>query len=235
MKVIFRTFKISWNTYCLNYLCKSLFHGRHLIDSSSAHCSKSLTLPDVYAFILSTLLIALMGFPRLGAAFHTETAHELTQSEVYDVRHPRYVVPQCRPFDSRGLKCWLQLACYRVIQGSIIICITKQTAVGKLKMIKHVLPMYSWSWSSMLALDLSSSNSFLNGNRTGDHPHWKSVELHAMPNFDPYIKHWPMLCVICVLMSIRRKLNSLYFVPAVASQLQPLSVHIPSRKCYYES
>jgi len=53
MKVSFRTFKISWNTYFLNYLCWTWFHGRHLVGSSIVLFSKSLTLPDVYAFILS--------------------------------------------------------------------------------------------------------------------------------------------------------------------------------------
>jgi len=143
MKVSFRTFKISWNTYFLNYLCQTRLHGQHLNDSSIALFSKSLTLPDVYAFILSKLLIALMGFPRLGAAFYTETAQECTQSQLYDVRHAWYVVPQCWPLDSRGLKCWLQLACHRVIWGSIIRRNTEQTAVGELKMIQYILQMYS--------------------------------------------------------------------------------------------
>ena len=34
-----------------------------------------------------------MSFPRLGAAFHTETAQECTYSQLYDVCHARYVVP----------------------------------------------------------------------------------------------------------------------------------------------
>jgi len=141
MKVSFRTFKISWNTYFLNYPCSTWSHGRHLDDSCIALFSKYLTLPNVYAFILSKLLIALMGFPRLGAAFYPETAHECTQSKLYDVRHAWYVVPQRRPLDSRGLKCWLQLACHRVVWWSIISCNTKQTAVSKLKPIQHVLQM----------------------------------------------------------------------------------------------
>jgi hypothetical protein len=65
----------------------------------------------------------LMGFPRLGAAFYTETAHECTYSQLYDMRHAWYVVPQCRPLDSRGLKCWLQLACNRVIEEALCIVI----------------------------------------------------------------------------------------------------------------
>jgi hypothetical protein len=36
----------------------------------------SLTLANVCAFIPCKLLIALMGLPRLGAAFYTKTAHE---------------------------------------------------------------------------------------------------------------------------------------------------------------
>ena len=69
MKVSFRTFKISCNTHFLNYLCYIWSHGRHLVDSSIALFSKSLTLSNVYAFILAKLLIALMGFPRCGTAF----------------------------------------------------------------------------------------------------------------------------------------------------------------------
>jgi len=142
MTVNFRTSKISWNTYFLNYLCYTWFHGRHFIDSSISLFSKSLTFPNVYAFILSKLLIALMGFPRLGAAFYTETAHECTYSQLYDVRHAWYVVPQCRPLHSRGLKCWFQLACHRIISGSIISRNTKQSAVGMVETIKHILQMY---------------------------------------------------------------------------------------------
>ena len=45
-----------------------------------------------------------MGFPRLGAAFYTQTAHECTQRQLNDVRHAWYVVSQCGPLDSGGLK-----------------------------------------------------------------------------------------------------------------------------------
>jgi len=126
MTVNFRNFKISRNTYCPNYLCQTWFHGQLLIDSSIALFSKSFSLPNVYGFIVSKLRIALMGFPWLGAAFYTETAHECTYSQLYDVRHAWYLVPQCRRLGSRGLKCWLQLVCQRVIWGSIISCDTKQ-------------------------------------------------------------------------------------------------------------
>jgi len=56
----------------------ALSYGQHLVDSSIALFSKSLTLSNVSAFIHSKLLIVLMGFPRLGAAFYTQTAHEST-------------------------------------------------------------------------------------------------------------------------------------------------------------
>jgi len=142
MKVNFRTFKISWNMYFLNYLCWTWFHGRHHIDSSIALISKSLTLPNVYIFILSKLLIVLMGFPRPGAAFYTNTGNQCAYSQPYDVCHAWYAVPQSRALLCKGLKCRLQLACHRVIWGSSISRNTKQTAVGMLKTIQHALQMY---------------------------------------------------------------------------------------------
>jgi len=114
------------------------------------------------------------------------------------MRHAWYVFPQCRPLDSRGLKCWLQLACHWVVWGSIISGNTKQTAVGKLETIKHVLQMYGYPCSSMLALDLSTLISFWDSNRTDDQPHRKRVELHAMPNFDPYSMQWLKLASLFV-------------------------------------
>jgi len=78
MNVSFSTFKISGNTYSLNYLCYTWSPGRHLVGSSIAPLMKSVTLPNVYAFILSKLLIALMGVPRPVVAFSTQTAHERT-------------------------------------------------------------------------------------------------------------------------------------------------------------
>jgi len=142
MKVSFRTFKIAWNTYFLNYLCKTWSHGQYLIDSIIAHFSKSLTLANVYAFILSKLLIVYMGFPRLGAALSTEAAHECTSSQLYDVRHAWFVVSECRALDSRHLKCCLQLTCYRAIWESIISRNTKQIAVSEIRLIKYALQMY---------------------------------------------------------------------------------------------
>jgi len=142
MKVSFRSFKIFWNTYFLNYLCQTWSHGWHRIDSSIALFWKSLTLSKVYAFILSTLLIVPIGFPRLGAVFYTQTAHDCTESQLYDVRPAWYVVPQCRPLDSGGLKGWMQFMCHRVIWGIIICCNSKQVAVSKFKMIQHAHQMY---------------------------------------------------------------------------------------------
>jgi len=141
MMVNFMTFKISWNTDYLYYLCQTWFHGRHIIDASAALFPKCLNLPNVYAFILSKLLIALMGFPRLALVLHTETAHASTQSQLYDVCHGRYVVSQGTPQGCRDPECWFQLACHRVIWRRIVSHITKQTAVGKLKMIQHFLQM----------------------------------------------------------------------------------------------
>jgi len=129
--------------YFLNYLCLSWSHGRHRVDSSSALISKSLTLPTVCAFILSKFVIMLMGFPRLGVAFYTETVHECTYSQLYSMRHGWYVVPQCWPLNSGGLKGWLQLTSHRVIWGSSISCNSKQTALGKLTTSKNILSMYS--------------------------------------------------------------------------------------------
>ena len=45
-----------------------------------------------------------MGFPTLGAAFYPKTAHERTQSKLDDVHHERYVVSDCRPQDTGGIK-----------------------------------------------------------------------------------------------------------------------------------
>jgi hypothetical protein len=46
-----------------------------------------LTLPNGCALILSTLLVAQMGFPSFGEAFDPETADECTQSKLNDIRH----------------------------------------------------------------------------------------------------------------------------------------------------
>jgi len=147
------------------------------------------------------------------------------------MRHAWYMIPQCRSLDSRCLKCWLWLARHRVIWGSIVNRNTKQTAVVKLTMIKHLLQMYGWLRSSMFALDLSSLIRFWKRNRTGDQPHQKPVELHTMPSFDPYSKQWPTLWLVCSLTSIRPKLNFPYFVTAITSSLHPRSGSIPSGKC----
>jgi len=99
----------------------------------------SWTVPNVYASILSKWLIAHMGFPRLGGAFYTQTAHECTESQLFDVRHAWYVVSQCRPIETGGLKGGLQLKRHSVIWGSIISCNSKQMADGTLKWIMKVL------------------------------------------------------------------------------------------------
>ena len=71
--------------YFLNYLCQTWSHAQHLIDSSIAFFSKSLTLPDVHGFIFSKLLIVLMSFPRLGALLYTKSAHKWTYRQRYIV------------------------------------------------------------------------------------------------------------------------------------------------------
>jgi len=161
----------------------------------------------VYALILSKLLIVLMGFPRLGKAFYTETAHYCTFSLLYDVRHAWYVVDQCRPLDCGGLKCWLQLTCHRVMWGSITSHNTKQTAISKLKTIKQILPMYGQPSCSLSALDLSSGNSVWKWKKIDDQPHRKWVELYPKPNFNPYRKQQQILWLVRLLMSICPKLN----------------------------
>jgi len=85
------------------------------VETSIALVSKSLTVPNVCAFIPSKLLIALMGFPRLGAAFYTQTADGCTQSNLNDVRHPWYVDAQSGPLDSGGHKGSLMFASHRII------------------------------------------------------------------------------------------------------------------------
>ena len=83
-----------------------------------------------------------MGFPRLGGAFHTETDHECTYRELYDMRHAWYVVSRWRPLDSGGLKGWLQITSHRVIWGSIVSRTSDQMAISKLNTIKKILQMY---------------------------------------------------------------------------------------------
>jgi len=120
MNVSFRLFTISWNTYFLKYLCQIRPHSQHLVDSSIALFSLSLTLPNVCALILSKSLIALMGIPQLGAAIDPKTAHECTQSKLNDVRHAWYVVSHCRPQKTGGIKGWLQFPRHLIIWWSIV-------------------------------------------------------------------------------------------------------------------
>jgi len=56
-----------------------------------------------------------MGFPRLGAAFYTQTAHECTLSELNDVRRAWYGVSQWGPLDSAGLEGSLKLERHPVL------------------------------------------------------------------------------------------------------------------------
>jgi len=142
LKMCFKTFRISRNMYFFNYLCYTCSHGRSLPDFCIALCSKSLVIWTIYAFILSKLLIALMGFPRLCSACFTRTAHECTQSKLNDMRHAWYAVFQSRPLDSGGLNGWLYRASLRVIWEGVISCISKKTAIGMLQMNKNILPRY---------------------------------------------------------------------------------------------
>jgi hypothetical protein len=80
-----------------------------------------------------------LGFPTLGAAFYTQTAHQYTKSLLYAMWHAWYEGPQCRPLDSGVPKCWLQLACHGVTGGSSIHRNWKQTAVNKLESFKNFL------------------------------------------------------------------------------------------------
>jgi len=158
-------------------------------------------------FILSKLLIALISFLRPGVALYTLTAYQCTYSQPYDVTHSWYAVPQCRPLDSGCLKYWLQLASHLVIWGSIFSSHSQQTAIGKLKIIKHVLQIYGLACSSMLAIHLWSLNYFWNHKRIGDRPDWKRVVLLAMPDVNQYCKQWPTIWLFCSFMTSRPMLN----------------------------
>jgi len=217
IKVSFKTFIISWNTYFLKYLCFTWSYSRHLVDSGIALFSKSLTHPNVYAFILSKLLIALMHIPKLGEAFYTGTAHGCTKSQLYDMRPASYVVPQYRPLDSGALNGWLQLKSNRVIWGSVIHRDLLWTAVSKLNTIKTTCQMYSYPCFSMMALDLSSWISFWQRKRIGYQPHRMRVVHLAMPNSNPYSKQWSRLWLVCLVMSTHPMLNDHYFMTAIAS------------------
>jgi hypothetical protein len=127
--------------YYLNYLCYTWSHGRHLIYSSIALFLKALTFPNGWAFILSKLLIALMGVQSLGAAVYTLTAHECTQSMLNVLRHAWYVVPQYGPLDLGRLKGCLQFTCHRVIRGSVIGCNSESMGISQLKTFKHIVQM----------------------------------------------------------------------------------------------
>jgi len=186
MTVSFRSFKMSQNTYFLNNLCQTQSHSWHLVDSSIALFLQSLTLPNVCVFILSKLLIALMGFPRLDAAFYTETTHERTGNKWNNVRHSWYVVSHCRPPNSRGLKCWLLYSSYWVIWRSIISCNSLYTAISMLEMIQNLLQIYGWAWSSIFTLDLVFLLTIRITKGTGYQPYRMRVVFLGMPIFDSY-------------------------------------------------
>jgi hypothetical protein len=152
MMVTFSSFKIYCNTYFPNCLGYTWSHNWVLVELSIALFLKSLTLPNLYASILSKLLIVLIGYSRFCVAYYTKTLYECTKRQLNNVHHTWYVVPQCRPLNSRGFKHWLQLMSHWVIWGSIISCNSQYTAVGKLKTINNVLQMYHKSCPSMLAL-----------------------------------------------------------------------------------
>jgi len=102
----------------------------------------------------SKLLIALMGFPRLCVAFYPKMAHECTQSKLNEVRHTWYVVTQCWPLDSRGLRGWLLFPSHWEIAGRVISGEYNQSTIGKLKIIKNFRQIYGYPLWGMLSLDL---------------------------------------------------------------------------------
>jgi len=193
--------------YFLNYLCQTGTHCQHLVDSSNALFSKSLTLPTVYAFILSILLIALMGFPWLIAASYTLTDYECTRSQLYDTRDGWIVVPQCSPLDSGRLKCRFQLTSHRLLCGSIFSCNAIQSAVGMLKTIKNLLQMFGKPSASILALDLTALIRIWKRKIIADQPCHTRVVLHTIPNYVPYSMQWSTLWLVSLVMSIRAMLN----------------------------
>ena len=142
MKVTFRTFKISWNTYVLKIFAKPGL----MVDTLLI-----LALPSFGSLWLLTMSMLWCspncwsrsrGIPILGVAFYTEAAHECTESQLYVMRHAWFVVPQCRPLDSGGLDGWLWLTSHQVITGSIPSWNSNDTAISKLKTMKKVLQMY---------------------------------------------------------------------------------------------
>jgi len=143
-----------------------------------------------------------MGFGRVGTAFFTLTASQCTYSQLYDMCHPWYVVPECWQLDSGGLKCWLQLASHQVTLESINSWNFQLTAVSKLKTIKHVLQMYGKHCSSMIAVELSSWIMFQIEKGIEDQPHRKRVVLHPRPHGDRYSKKWPTLYRVCWWLSV---------------------------------
>jgi len=182
-------------------------HGRHLVHSSITLIMQSLNVPNDRAYILSKLLIALMGFPKLGAAFYTKTAHECTQRTLNELPHVWYVVSHFTPLDSGGLKGWLYLLSHPVIWGGIPSRTSKQMAVGKLKMIENILHMYTSLCSSLVTLDLLYLISSRNRKGAGYQLCPQGVVILATPNFDPYSRLWWTVWLIYLLMSTCSKLS----------------------------
>jgi hypothetical protein len=89
-----KTFKISSDTHYPNYLSTTWSVGSHHGDSRIALFSKKWTVPIVKTFILSKLVITLMGFRTLRRTFHTQTASDYTWKKLNDVCHGWYIVPQ---------------------------------------------------------------------------------------------------------------------------------------------
>jgi len=125
VKVSFGSFKMSSNVFFLNCLCYTWSNTQHLVVPSMALFSQSLTLPNNCAFILSKLVIALRGFPRLGAAWYPETPHKHTQSKLTDLHEAWYAVPQYREYDSRSPKVSLLFPSHQEVGECIISCISK--------------------------------------------------------------------------------------------------------------
>jgi hypothetical protein len=138
-------------------------------------------LPIIDAFMVSKLLITLMGFSRPGNVFFIQTPHEHTWSKLYDMYHGCDVVTLCRPLNSGLLKICLQLTWHWLIRGSINSRNYKQMAVCKLDSIKNFLQMWHLPCFITLAMNRSCWISFRNGNKTGNQPHQKPVWVYPLP------------------------------------------------------
>jgi len=198
---------MSWNTYFLNYLCQTWSHSWHLVDCRIALLFQALTLPNVCGFVLSRLLIVLMGFPRLPAAADPKTAYIDTRSKLNDMRHAWCVVWHCRPQHTGGINGWLKFASHWVIWRRIISYNSKYMAECKLETIQNLLRMNGEPCSSMLTLVLVILTSIQYRKSAVYQPCRMQVELVAMLNFNRYSELWPMLSPICLRMCSYLKLS----------------------------